>query len=141
MPQYVVHKIGFQYNDNAFEVGEARGNVMGISPSLEDAMWLKKMEDINTIQRMAGHNIYNYFRENPNTREILEKLALFYKKFNLRYPYEQGSECVPPGISEEDAAELLSIIEVSFHTVVEYGDDEVIHPEAFEFKDDSYYWQ
>ena len=54
MPQYVVHKIGFLYNDNAFEVGEARGNVMGVSSSLEEAKWLKKMEDIDTIQRMAG---------------------------------------------------------------------------------------
>lgn len=141
MPKYVVHKIGFQYNDNAFEVGEARGNVMGVSSSLEEAKFLKTLEDIATIQRMAGHNIYNFFRENPNTKEILEKLALFYKKFNLRYPYEEGRECVPPNINEEDAAELLSIIEVSFHNVVEYNDDEVIHPEAFELNTDNFYWQ
>jgi hypothetical protein len=141
MPQYVVHKIGFQYNDNAFEPNEARGNVMGISSSLEEAKLLKQLEDIATIQRMSGHNIYNFFRENPNTKEILEKLTLFYKKFNLRYPYEEGRECVPPNINEEDAAELLSIIEVSFHNVVEYNDDEVIHPEAFELNKDDFYWQ
>jgi hypothetical protein len=141
MPQYVVHKIGFQYNDNAFEPGEARGNVMGISSSPEEAKLLKKLEDIATIQRMAGKTINIFFREKPNYQEILENLALFYKKFNLRYPYDEGKECVPPNINEENAAELLSIIEVSFHNVVEYGDDEVIHPETFELKDDSFYWQ
>ena len=141
MPQYVVHKIGFLYNDNAFEVGEARGNVMGISSSLEEAKLLKKLEDIATIQRMAGKTINNLFRQNSHYETILEKLAVFYKKFNLRYPYAEGKECVPPNINEEDAAELLSIIEVTFHNVVEYGDDEVIHPQAFELKDDSFYWQ
>ena len=141
MPQYVVHKIGFQYNDNAFEVGEARGNVMGTSSSLEEAKLLKKLEDIATIQRMAGKTINIFFREKRNYQEILEKLAVFYNKFNLSYAYAEGRECVPPNINEEDAAELLSIIEVSFHNVVEYSDDEVIDPEIFEFKADSFYWQ
>lgn len=141
MPQYVVHKIGFQYNDNAFESAEARGNVMGKSSSLEEARLLKTLEDIATIQRMGGKTINIFFREKRNYLEILEKLAVFYKKFNLRYPYAEGKECVPPNINEEDAAELLSIIEVSFHNVVEYNDDEVIHPEAFELNADNYYWQ
>lgn len=141
MPQYVVHKIGFQYNDNAFEPGEARGNVMGISSSLEEAKLLKKLEDIATIQRMAGKTINSFFREKRNYNEILEKLAVFYKKFNLTYTYAEGRECVPPNINEEHAIELLSIIEVSFHNVVEYSDDEVIHPEAFELNADNFYWQ
>jgi hypothetical protein len=140
MPKYVVHKIGFQYNDNAFEVGEARGNVMGVSSSLEEAKLLKKLEDIATIQRMAGKTINNFFREKSSYQTILEKLVVFYKKFNLPYPYAEGKECVPPNINEEDAAELLSIIEVSFHTVIEYADDEVIHPQAFELNEDSLYW-
>lgn len=140
MPQYVIHKIGFLYNDNAFEVGETRGNVMGISSSLEEAKLLKKLEDIDTIQRMAGKTINNFIRQNPRYEEVIQKLTSFYKvNFNLKY--DEGRECVPPNISEEQAAELLSIIEISFHNVVEYGDDEVIHPEAFEFKDDSFYWQ
>ncbi|HEY8896781.1 MAG TPA: hypothetical protein VIM79_18280 [Niastella sp.] len=141
MPQYVVHKIGFQYNDNAFEVGEARGNIMGISSSLEEAKLLKHLEDIATIQRMAGKTINIFFRGKRNYEEILEKLAVFYKKFNLRYPYAEGKECVPPNINEKDAAELLSIIEVSFHNVMEYNDDEVIHPEAFELNKNDFYWE
>lgn len=140
MPQYVIHKIGFLYNDNAFEIGEARGNVMGISPSLEEAKLLKKLEDIDTIQRMAGKTINNFIRQSPRYEAIIQKLATFYNA-NFRLKYEEGKECVPPNINEEQAAELLSIIEVSFHTVVEYGDDEVIHPETFDFKDDSFYWQ
>ena len=141
MPQYVVHKIGFQYNDNAFEPGEAKGNVMGISSSLEEAKLLKKLEDIATIQRMAGKTINTFFREKRNYHEILEKLAVFYKKFNLPYAYAEGKECVPPNINEENATELLSIIEISFHNVVEYSDDEVIHPEEFELNADNFYWQ
>ena len=39
------------------------------------------------------------------------------------------------------SAELLSILEISFHNVVEYSDDEVIHPEAFELDRDNFYWQ
>lgn len=140
MPQYVVHKIGFLYNDNAFEVGEARGNVMGVSSSLEEARLLKKLEDIDTILRMAGKTIHNFFRQHPHYEAILQKLTVFYKKFNLTYA--EGRECVPPNINEEEAAELLSIIEISFHNVVEYGDDEVIHPESFLLdKDGDYYWQ
>lgn len=140
MPQYVVHKIGFLYNDNFFEPGEARGNVMGISKSLEEATLLKKLEDIDTVQRMAGHNIHNFLRQHPDYEAVLQKLSVFYNKFNLKYA--QDRECIPPNINEEDAAELLPITALSFHTVVEYGDDEVIHPNAFELdKDGDYYWR
>jgi hypothetical protein len=42
MAQYVVHKIGFFYTDENFEVGVEKGPVMGITRSLDEALAIKK---------------------------------------------------------------------------------------------------
>ena len=139
MPQYVVHKIGFLYNDNFFEIGETKGPVKGISNSLEDAKWLKNQEDIDTIQHMDGQTINIFIRHNPNYDAIFLKLTEFYKTFRLAF--EEGMERVPPNMNEEQAAEFLSITELSFHNIIEYSDDEVIHPDAFSSQNEDYYWR
>jgi hypothetical protein len=139
MPQYVVHKIGFLYNDNYFETGEVKGPVKGISNTLEEAKWLKNQEDIETIRQMGGHTLRNFLRQNPNYETILLKLAEFYKKY--RMAFKEGEEHVPSNMYEEQAAEFLSITELSFHNIVVYSDEDVIHPDAFSSQDEDYYWR
>jgi hypothetical protein len=139
MPQYVVHKIGFLYNDNFFEPGETKGPVMGISTSLEEAKMFKNLEDIDTIQQMGGHTIRNFLRQNPNYETILLKLTEFYKTY--RIAFEEGEPCVPSNMYDELAAEFLSITELSFHNIVEYSDEDVIHPDAFSSQNKEYYWR
>jgi len=138
MPQYVVHKIGFFYDDDWYQASEPKGTVMGIFSALEEAKLWKSWEDIEAIKGIAGHGAYRFVGAKTNRDEIYEKLEEYTKaEFGIE---PQESYRLPKKINDEQAARFLSIMDITFHTIVEYGDDEVIDPAVFEFKEDSPYW-
>lgn len=138
MAQYVVHKIGFFYTDESFAVGEEKGTVMGITKSLEEARAIKYKEDIQSMKTVAGFNAVDFFFENNNFKTIHQKIKEYYKSaFNITFNKDNEYHIeLPKKINDEQAAQFLSLMELSFHNIVEYGDDEVIDPADYEFDDE-----
>lgn len=133
MAQYVVHKIGFWYTDDGYEVGEEKGTVMAITKSLEEAQAIKKREDIKSLKGLYNDNPVIFYLERDNYQEIDKKMVAYYKsEFNLTI--NQGAHYYefPKEISDEQALQFLSIMELTFHNIVEYSDDEVIDACAFD---------
>jgi len=133
MAQYVVHKIGFFYTDESFEVGEEKGTVMGITRSLEEAQAIKKREDIISMKNTAGINAEDFYFNHSNAETIYEKLEEYINSNFEPSPQASYGIYFPKKITDEQAARFLSILELSFHNIVEYSDDEVIDPTAFGF--------
>jgi hypothetical protein len=137
MAQYVVHKIGFYYTDECFmEEDSVKGTVMGITKSLEEALAIKKREDIQSMKRVAGWNAVDFMFDRPNYDEKVSKLEGYYQsEFGL--PIENKYRfLLPEQLNDDQAATLLSIIDLSFHNVVEYADDEVIDSRQFKFDEE-----
>jgi hypothetical protein len=133
MAQYVVHKIGFFFNDDNYEVGQERGNVMGITQSLEEAKAIKYREDIESMKGLANNNAVLFFLEHPNYEEIYKKLQAFYQTEYGMYISTAGPILLlPDEINNEQAAQFLSIMELTFHNIVVYADDEVIDPKGYD---------
>ena len=136
MAQYVVHKIGFFYTDDCFEIGEEKGTVIGITRSLEEAQAIKKQEDITSLKGVTSLNPVNFYLDSDNYQEIDKKMAAYcHSEFNLTFNHTGLFE-LPKQITDDQALQLLSIMELSFHTIVEYGDEEVINPDDFEFDEE-----
>jgi hypothetical protein len=134
MAQYVVHKIGFWYTDECFAVGEERGTVMGITRSLEEAQAIKKREDIKSIKNVGGFESEDFLFDHPNRESINQKLEEYItSEFKTTEEGNYSTYLLPKGITDEQAARFLSILELSFHNIVQYGDDEVIDATAFGF--------
>jgi len=74
MAQYVVHKIGFFFNDDNYEIGKERGNVTAITKSLEEAREIKRKADIESMKAQADNNAELFFLEHPNYEEIYKKV-------------------------------------------------------------------
>lgn len=130
MAQYVVHKIGFWYTDDCYEVGEEKGTVMGITRTLEEAQAIKKKEDIQSLKWVV--NPVNFYYDSDNFQEIDKRMVTYFQsEFNLTINHNAPYFELPKQITDEQAVQLLSIMELSFHNIVEYGDDEVIDVESF----------
>ena len=140
MAQYVVHKIGFFFNDDNYEIGKERGNITAITKSLEEAREIKRKADIASMKAQADYNAVIFFLENPNYKEIYKKLSEYLNLEYGMYISQTGMTLLPDNINDEQAAQLLSIMELTFHTIVEYSDDEVIDPAAFELDNSDYCW-
>jgi hypothetical protein len=137
MAQYVVHKIGFFYTDECFVAEQEKGTVIGITKSLEEAQVIKKREDIKSMKSVGGINAVDFFFESDNFRDILKNMAAYYKTaFNIDIDKNAHHFVIPKQMNEEQAAQFLSLLELSFHNIVEYGDDEVINPADYEFDEE-----
>lgn len=134
MAQYVIHKIGFFYTDECFAVGEEKGTVMSITSSMEEALAIKDQEDIASFKRAAGISFEDFYFDSPNREKIVEHLTDYYRsEFNTAYNDDYPGSQIPANLTDEQAAQLLGILELRFHNIVVYEDDEVIDPTAFGF--------
>lgn len=141
MAQYVVHKIGFFFNDDNFEVGQERGNVMGITQSLEKAKAIKYKLDIESMKGLTDDNAVLFFLEHPHYEEIYKKLQAYYQtEYGIYISTVGPILLLPDKINDEQAAQFLSIMELTFHNIVEYADDEVIDPAAFVLNNEENTW-
>lgn len=138
MAQYVVHKIGFFYTDESFEVGQDKGTVMGITKTLAEAQAIKSKEDIRSMKTVGGFNAIDFFFGHDNFKTIHKNIKEYYKT-NLNVTFDKQNEYnieLPKTITDEQAATFLSIMELSFHNIVEYADDEVINAADYEFDEE-----
>jgi len=133
MAQYVIHKIGFFYTDEAFEaVEDARGSIVGIFKSIEEATKVKREADLFSMQNLAGKNLTDFFFYSPDYDEIFEKVnKYFFNELGIviedKYYFE-----LPKVISIEQATTLLDMIGVTFHSIVEYEDNVVLDPDDYD---------
>lgn len=138
MAQYVVHKIGFFYTDESFEVGQDKGTVMGITKTLAEAQAIKGREDLKSMKTVGGFNAIDFFFGHDDFNTIHKKIKEYYKT-NLNVTFDKQNEYnieLPKTITDEQAATFLSIMELSFHNIVEYADDEVINAADYEFDEE-----
>lgn len=138
MPQYVIHKIGFFYTDESFAVGQEKGTVMGITKSLEEAQAIKSREDMTSMKSVGGFNAIDFFFEHANFNTIHKNIKEYFQT-NYSVTFDKQNEYnieLPKTITDEDAAAFLSIMELSFHNIVEYADDEVIDVANYEFDEE-----
>lgn len=138
MAQYVVHKIGFFYTDESFEVGQEKGTVMGITKTLAEAQAIKSREDLKSMKTVGGFNAIDFFFAHDDFKTIHKKIKEYYKT-NLNVTFDKQNEYnieLPKTITDEQAVTFLSIMELSFHNIVEYADDEVINAADYEFDEE-----
>ena len=140
MAQYVVHKLGFWYTDDGYEVGKAKGNVMAITKTPEEAQAIKKSEDIKSLKGLCADNPVTFYLEQDNYQEIDKKMVAYYAaEFNLTINTGSPYYEFPKNLSDEQALKFLSIMELTFHNIVEYSDDEVINAADYELNTDDYF--
>jgi hypothetical protein len=133
MAQYVVHKIGFWYTDEGYKMEQEKGTVMAMTKSLNEAKAIKSMEDIKSLKGATRISPFEFIPNDDNFDEVYEKLEVYYNT-TLRAPANDKSHIeLTKHLSDEQITQILSIIGVSFHTIVEYGDDEVINPADYKF--------
>ena len=74
MAKFVIHKKGFFYTDEAFEVAEGeKGSIIGTFNNLEQAKIEKAKEDIISIQNFGGMNVVDFFFYNDNYDEVYQQ--------------------------------------------------------------------
>ena len=135
MAQYVVHKLGFFYTDESFEVGQDKGTVMAITKNLQEAQAIKSREDIKSMKSVGGFNAIDFFFSHDNFDTIHKNTQEYFKTtFNVTFDkHNQYSLEIPKSITDEQAVTLMSLLELTFHNIVEYADDEVINVGDYEF--------
>lgn len=136
MPKFVIHKKGFFYTDEAFESPEdTHGSIVGTYATLESATAAKKEVDIVSLQKMKGWNAVDFFFYNKNYDEVYGKMEAYYKsEFGLTIDDKYYFE-FPKEITKEQASMFLSILDQSFHDIVEYPDDIVLDPNSFNLQE------
>ena|SRR6478735_8478236 len=139
MAQYVVHKLGFWYTDDCYEIDKRKGNVVTITQTLAEAQAIKKREDIISLKGLYSDNPVIFYSGHDNYQEIDKKMVSYYaSEFNLTINTGSPYYEFPKNLSDEQALQLLSIMELTFHNIVEYSDDEEINAADYEINTDEY---
>jgi hypothetical protein len=133
MAQYVIHKAGFWYTDEGYKMEQEKGTVWAITKSLDEAKAIKRREDIKSLKGTTDISPFEFIPNDDNFDDIYEKLQAYYNTTLGVSTNDRTYIALTKNLSDEQAAQILSIIGVSFHTIVEYGDDEVINPDDFKF--------
>lgn len=136
MAKFVIHKKGFFYTDESFELAEGtKGSIVGTFNTLEEAKTEKEQQDILSMQRLQGMNAVDFFFYSSTYDQIFQKLEDYYKtEFALTISDKHYFD-LPKEISPEQAKVFLNILEISFHDIVEYSDDEELNPEHFNLEE------
>ncbi|CAI2765987.1 hypothetical protein [Flavobacterium collinsii] len=136
MAKFVIHKRGFFYTDEAFELAEGElGSIVGTFNNLDEAKIEKLKQDIISIEYFGGMNVVDFFFYNDNYDEIYEKFEVFFRsEFNLEI---EDKYCFdfPDAISFEQAEKIYEILNITFHDIVEYDDDVVLNPDDFNLEE------
>ncbi len=136
MAKFVIHKKGFFYTDESFELAEGtKGSIVGTFNTLEEAKTEKEQQDILSMQRLKGMNAVDFFFHNSTYDQIFQKLEDYYKTAFALTISDKHYFDLPKEISSEQAKVFLNILEISFHDIVEYSDDEELNPEDFNLEE------
>jgi hypothetical protein len=137
MPKYVIHKKCFYYDDSFFQPtkGNSKGSVVGIFNDLEEAKKAKIMHDITSMQRLSGVNAVDYFpSDQVKYHKSFKEFIAFYKaEFGVDI-YGHHEIYLPGPMSIDHAKSFLEMMFITFHDIVEYGDEEDI-PEDPDFSE------
>ena len=134
MAQFVVHKIGFWYTDEGYKMEQEKGTVLAITKSLDEAKAIKSREDIKSLKGATSISPFEFIPNDDNFDNIYEKLEEYYNS-TLGVPTNDKSHIEhTKQFNDEQITQILSIIGISFHTIVEYGDEEVINSDEFKFE-------
>jgi hypothetical protein len=127
MAKFAIHKKGFFYTDDAWEDVGANGTVVSVFDTLEDAKAEKLNQDIISTQKLSGFRCSVFYLYSDHFDEIDTKVQTFLEaEFDLKMGRDSS---FPDNISPSQAQGLMSIMEVSFHDIVEYTDEEAPTPE------------
>lgn len=133
MAKYVIHKISFFFTDESLiqlPEEEVKGSVVKIFNDLEVAKKEKQEMDLLSMQNLAGSSLSDFLDIDKDSSEIRKKVQLFYKsEFNLNIGSENYIE-FPKTITVQQARQFLDILNVTFHNIVEYDDND--DPNDFE---------
>jgi len=131
--KYVIHKISFFFTDESLiqlPEEEVKGSVVKIFNDLEVAKKEKQEMDLLSMQNLAGSSLSDFLDIDKDSSEIRKKVQLFYKsEFNLNIGSENYIE-FPKTITVQQARQFLDILNVTFHNIVEYDDND--DPNDFE---------
>lgn len=123
MAKFAVHKKGFFYTDEAWEDVDTIGSTVKVFDTLEEAKAEKVIQDVISIQNLKGFNAVDFFFYAENYDKKYEKMNYYYKtEFGLEIADKHYFD-FPIEINTNQAQELLNILEISFHEVVEYADE------------------
>ena len=134
MAQYVVHKLGFFYTDESFVSEDGyTGSIVAKFSSLEEARQAKESADIKSLQGCRGMNAVDFFFGDGSATEmdaIYEQLVSYYQT-EYGQTIDDYYFLLPSDMSQSQARKLLTIMNLTFHTIVEYADDDVLHEKDF----------
>lgn len=127
MAKYVIHKVSFFFTDESLIVlpgEEVRGSVVGTFTNLDEAKAEKEKEDILSAQNLSGTDVRQFFCYTDNEEQIYTELKEYYlSEFNLEI-HDDEFFVFPDNISPEQAKRFMQILDVTFHYIMEYEDDE-----------------
>lgn len=131
MAKFVVHKKGFFYTDDSFDlIEDSKGSIVGTFDNLDDAKEEKGIQDIKSMQSIAGNNATD-FMDDTDYNSMYRKIEEYYKsEFGLTISNKSYFH-FPTEINPVQAKALLDILNVSFHDIAEYADDDVLNPQDF----------
>ncbi|WP_264552911.1 hypothetical protein [Flavobacterium sp. N2038] len=136
MAKFVIHKRGFFYTDEAFELAEGeKGSIVGTFKNLDEAKNEKAIQDLISIQNLGGMNAVDFFFYNDNYDEVYARFEDFFSsEFDLKIEDKYYFN-FPEDISDDQAIKIQEILDVTFHDIVEYEDDEVLNPDDFNLEE------
>jgi len=131
MPQFVIHKIGFFYTDEAFSpvpVEEFKGSVVSVFSNLEVAKEAKIKADVVSLQNCSDwiSSATDFFLYAEDYDAIFDKVESYYKsEFNLKIEDKHYFD-LPKTMTDQQAQHLIELMYVTFHQIIEYPDDVII---------------
>lgn len=127
MAKYIIHKVSFFFTDDSLIIlpeEEVRGSVVATFNNLDKAKTEKEKQDIISMKKLSGFDVKQFYYEEDNQQKVFEELKKFYlSDFNLEIAEDEHFN-FPDTISEEQAKKFMEILNVKFHYIMEYEDDE-----------------
>lgn len=132
MAKFVIHKRGFFYTDEAYElIKNSKGSIVGTYEDLEKAKNEKHIQDVISMQNLKGTNAVDFILYSDNYDETFFKIEAYYRsEYGLTISDKSWFQ-LPSNISTEQAEKFLEILNISFHDIVEYPDETELNPEEF----------
>lgn len=127
MAKYVIHKVSFFFTDDSLIVlpqEEVTGSVLSTFNTIEEAKTEKAKQDIISVQKLSGSDVKQFYIDSDNEKQIYADLKEYYlSEFNIEIEENEHFN-FPENISEQQAEEFMEILNLTFHYIMEYEDDE-----------------
>jgi hypothetical protein len=103
---------------------------------MEEAKAAKIEADIKSLQKLKDNNAVDFFFHAENYDAVYQQMEDYYKsEFNQTIKDKYYFD-FPSKISKDQAQKLLEILQLSFHDIVEYGDEITLNPKDFKLDEE-----